>query len=89
MPRIAEESLQRRHAAVVAVDAAGYSRLTATDEKGTLASLRPYRAGLAIFRSVLIPKGAISCDRYSHPPIGSREGLRLDKRYLVNGVKRR
>ncbi len=43
---MAEERLQRRLAAVVAVDVAGYSRLTATDEEGTLATPRSYRTGL-------------------------------------------
>ena len=49
---MAEKRLQRRLSAVVAVDAAGYSRLTATDEEGTLATLRPSGTGLINFQSV-------------------------------------
>ena len=38
---------QRRLAAIVAADMAGYSRLMGADEAGTLATLRRYRAAMA------------------------------------------
>jgi adenylate cyclase len=43
---MAEESVQRRLAAVLAADVAGYSRLMGADEEGTLARLRSIRREL-------------------------------------------
>ena len=43
---MAEERAQRRLAAILAADVAGYSRLIGTDEEGTLARLRALRAEL-------------------------------------------
>ena len=41
---MAEERAQRRLAAILAADVAGYSRMVAQDEEGTLRTLRAYRA---------------------------------------------
>src|SRR5262245_49001753 len=46
---MAEERVQRRLAAIVALDVAGYSRLMEQDEAGTLAALRGRR------REILVP----------------------------------
>src|SRR5215469_8080932 len=43
---MAEERLQRRLAAILAADVAGYSRLIGADEEGTLARLKALRRGL-------------------------------------------
>ena len=43
---MAEERVQRRLAAILAADVAGYSRLMGTDEAGTLARLKAHRAEL-------------------------------------------
>lgn len=43
---MADERVTRRLTAIVAVDVAGYSRLVATDEEGTLVTLRQHRADL-------------------------------------------
>ena len=43
---VAEERIQRRLAAIVAVDVVGYSRLMGQDEEGTLARLKTLRAEL-------------------------------------------
>ncbi len=43
---MAEGEVTRRLAAIVPADVAGYSRLTAADEEGTLAALRAHRAEL-------------------------------------------
>ena len=40
---LAEQSVERRLAAVVAVDVAGYSRLMGADEEGTLMRLKGHR----------------------------------------------
>jgi len=40
---MAEERAQRRLAAILAADVAGYSRLMGADEKGTLSTLRSHR----------------------------------------------
>ena len=42
---------QRRLAAIVSADVAGYSRLMGRDEYGTLASIRPWRGGEATGRA--------------------------------------
>src|SRR5215813_11929170 len=41
--RMAEARVERRLAAILAADVAGYSRLMGTDEVGTLAALKAYR----------------------------------------------
>src|SRR5215471_10185195 len=41
---MAEESVQRRLAAIFAADVAGYSRLMGADEEGTLKTLNLYRS---------------------------------------------
>lgn len=41
-----EERAQRRLAAILAADVIGYSRLTETDETGTLAALKARRKGV-------------------------------------------
>jgi class 3 adenylate cyclase len=41
-----EARVERRLAAILAVDVAGYSRLIGQDEEGTLSSLRAIRRGL-------------------------------------------
>ena len=41
------ERVERRLAAIVAVDVAGYSRLMGRDEEGTLAELRAIRRDLS------------------------------------------
>ena len=41
---MAEESVQRRLAAILAADVAGYSRLMGADEEGTLTTLNLYRS---------------------------------------------
>ncbi len=43
---MAEERVQRRLAAILAADVAGYSRLMSEDEKGTLATLTARRTEL-------------------------------------------
>jgi len=43
---VADETLQRRLAAVLAADVAGYSRLMGADEEGTLAQLKTLRKTL-------------------------------------------
>ena len=40
------ERTQRRLAAIVAADVAGYSRLVGADEEGTLRAFRPHRREL-------------------------------------------
>ena len=40
---MAEERVQRRLAAILATDIAGYSRLMGSDEEGTLAQLKALR----------------------------------------------
>jgi adenylate cyclase len=40
---MADESVERRLAAIVAIDVAGYSRLMGADEEGTLATLKAHR----------------------------------------------
>jgi adenylate cyclase len=40
---MAEERVERRLAAVLAADVAGYSRLMGIDEEGTLAALKEHR----------------------------------------------
>ena len=40
---MAEERVERRLAAILAADVAGYSRLMGTDEEGTLAALKTLR----------------------------------------------
>src|ERR671922_2994019 len=44
---MAEARVQRRLAAILAADVAGYSRLMGADEEGTLASLKELRRDLA------------------------------------------
>src|SRR5467141_4124989 len=44
---MAEARVQRRLAAILAADVAGYSRLMGADEEGTLAALKELRRGLA------------------------------------------
>jgi adenylate cyclase len=46
-PPVSEERVQRRLAAILAADVAGYSRLMGEDEEGTLAALRAVRRELA------------------------------------------
>jgi len=43
---LAIEQVERRLAAVLAADVAGYSRLMGADEEGTLARLKAFRRGL-------------------------------------------
>ena len=43
---MAEERVQRRLAAILAADVAGYSRLMGEDEEGTLAALTAHRTEL-------------------------------------------
>src|SRR5689334_11800914 len=43
---MAEERLERRLAAILAADIAGYSRLMGVDEEGTLAALKDLRKSL-------------------------------------------
>ena len=43
---MAEGDAQRRLAAIVAIDVAGYSRLMGADEQGTLATLKSHRDAL-------------------------------------------
>ncbi len=43
---MAEQRVQRRLAAIVAADVAGYSRLVGADEEGTLNALRSHRREL-------------------------------------------
>ncbi len=43
---MAEPGRERRLAAIVAIDVAGYSRLMGVDEKGTLAALKGHRAAV-------------------------------------------
>ena len=43
---MAEARVERRLAAVLAADVAGYSRLMGADEEGTLAALRAHRREL-------------------------------------------
>ena len=40
---MSKEQVERRLAAILAADVAGYSRLMGADEEGTLASLRAHR----------------------------------------------
>jgi class 3 adenylate cyclase len=41
---VARERIERRLAAILSADVAGYSRLMSGDEAGTLAALKAYRA---------------------------------------------
>ena len=43
---MAEERVERRLTAILAADVAGYSRLTGSDEEGTLARLKAHRSAL-------------------------------------------
>ena len=43
---MAEARVERRLAAILAADVAGYSRLMGVDEEGTLAALKAYRREL-------------------------------------------
>jgi len=43
---VEQERVQRRLAAILAADVAGYSRLTGADEEGTIARLRALRREL-------------------------------------------
>ena len=43
---MAEQRVERRLAAILAADVAGYSRLMGSDEEGTLAGLKAHRAEL-------------------------------------------
>jgi hypothetical protein len=45
---VAEECVQRRLAAILAADVAGYSRLMGGDEEGTLAALTAHRTELRV-----------------------------------------
>ena len=47
---MSESKVQRRLAAIMAADVAGYSRLMGGDEEGTLAALKQLRRDLADFR---------------------------------------
>jgi hypothetical protein len=51
---MAEARLERRLAAILAADVAGYSRLMGADEEGTLARLKSHR------RDLIDPKGRVS-----------------------------
>src|SRR5262245_58575104 len=46
---MAEERVQRRLAAILAADVAGYSRLMSADEEGTLRTLNIYRSVMVQF----------------------------------------
>src|SRR5262245_31343377 len=54
---MAEPHVERRLAAILAADVAGYSRLMGADEEGTLAALKLYR------REIIDPKIAEHCGR--------------------------
>jgi adenylate cyclase len=54
---MAEARVERRLAAILAADVAGYSRLMGVDEEGTLAALKTYR------RELIYPKIAEPCAR--------------------------
>src|ERR1700755_3208833 len=45
--RMEEDRVERRLAAILAADVAGYSRLMGNDEEGTLAALKTHRRDLA------------------------------------------
>ena len=45
---MAEARVERRLAAILAADVAGYSRLMGVDEEGTLAALKAYRGAARI-----------------------------------------
>src|SRR5947208_5470234 len=49
---MAEERVQRRLAAILAADVAGYSRLMGVDEEGTLSALKELRRELAHLHKV-------------------------------------
>ena len=44
--QMSEGRVERRLAAILAVDVAGYSRLMGADEEGTLRNLKAHRSGL-------------------------------------------
>lgn len=48
MPMV-EQRVERRLAAILAADVAGYSRLMGDDEEGTLAALKPHRQKIVLF----------------------------------------
>ena len=54
---MAEERAQRRLAAILAADVAGYSRLMGADEKGTLSTLRSHRE--AVDRLIALHHGRV------------------------------
>jgi adenylate cyclase len=54
---MAEERAQRRLAAILATDVAGYSRLMGADEKGTLSTLRSHRG--AVDRLIALHHGRV------------------------------
>jgi class 3 adenylate cyclase len=59
---VEEQRVQRRLAAILAADVAGYSRLTGADEEGTLARLRTLRRDL-IDPTIASHGGPISCTK--------------------------
>jgi adenylate cyclase len=56
---MAEARVERRLAAILAADVAGYSRLMGIDEEGTLAALKMCR-GILLLRKTLIAIGSAS-----------------------------
>jgi hypothetical protein len=68
---MSKERVERRLAAILAADVAGYSRLMGADEEGTLASLRAHR------RDFLDIPGLIE---------GAKKGLRREVYWIRLGA---
>ena len=75
---MAEERVQRRLAAILAADVAGYSRLTEADEEGTVAALKSHR------RELIAPKVAEHRGRIVKT---TGDGLLIDFASVVDAVR--
>ena len=79
---MAEARVQRRLAAILAADVAGYSRLMGSDEEGTLAALK------ACHREVIDPKVAAHRGRIVNAP-GDAVLIEFAERGGCNPMRRR
>src|ERR1700730_15217760 len=75
---MAEARVERRLAAILAADVAGYSRLMGVDEEGTLAALKAHR------RELITPKIAEHCGRIVKT---TRDGVRFGRKWHFSDVQ--